>query len=89
MIIVTQDNIHEHMINYINNNDDIIVLNYETMTEVYLKMLQNDYCFVIDRDLLKEIMIDIAYKICPNDDFNRDLVLMTLSIMEEDESDED
>ena len=34
-------------------------------------------------------MIDIAYKICPNDDFNRDLVLMTLSIMEEDESDED
>ena len=76
------------MINYINNND-IKVLNYETMTEVYLKMLQNDYCFVIDRDLLKEIMIDIAYKICPNDDFNRDLVLMTLSIMEEDESDED
>ena len=88
MIIVIKDNIHEHMINFINNND-IKVLNYETMTEVYLKMLQNDYSFVIDRDLLKEIMIDIAYKICPNDDFNRDLVLMTLSIMEEDESDED
>ena len=88
MIIITRDNIHEQMINYINNND-IKVLNYETMTEIYLKMLKDDYGFVIDRDLLKEIMIDIAYKICPNDDFNRDLVLMTLSIMEEDESDED
>ena len=88
MIIVTKENVHEQMLNYINNND-INVSNYETMTEIYLKMLQNDYCFVIDRDLLKEIMIDIAYKICPNDDFNRDLVLMTLSIMDEDESDED
>ena len=41
MIIITKDNIHEQMINYINNND-IKVLNYETMTEIYLRMLKDD-----------------------------------------------
>ena len=87
MNIITKDNVHELMMNYIDNNN-INIINYDTMTDVYLKMIIDNYNFIIDRELLKGIMIDIAYKYCPNDDYNKELVLLSLSIMEED-SDED
>ena len=32
------------------------------MTEIYLKMIEKDYHFAMDRDLIKEVMIDLTYK---------------------------
>ena len=86
MVLITIENIHEQIINFI-NNDKIEVKNYDSMTEVYLKMIEKDYHFAMDRDLIKEVMVDIAYKFCPNDDFNKNLVLLTLQII--DDSDEE
>ena len=74
MVLITIENIHEQMINFI-NNDKIEVKNYDSMTEVYLKMIEKDYHFAMDRDLIKEVMIDLTYKFCPNDDFNKNLVI--------------
>ena len=82
MILINLDNVHEKMITYIHNND-IEIKNYDNMTDVYLQMIQNNYHFAMDRDLIKEIMIDLAYKYCPNDDFNRNLVLLTLQIIDD------
>lgn len=86
MVSITIDNIHEQMINFI-NNEKINVINYDTMTEVYLKMIEKDYYFKMDRDLIKEVMIDLTYKLCPNDEFNKNLVLLTLQVI--DDSDEE
>ena len=63
-------------------------MNYHKLTEVYLHMLQNDYAFIINRNLLKIILIDIAYTLTPDDNFNKGLVLISLSPYDE-ESDED
>ena len=63
MVLITIENIHEQMINFI-NNDKIEVKNYDSMTEVYLKMIEKDYHFAMDRDLIKEVMVDLAYKFC-------------------------
>ena len=50
-------------------------------------MIEKDFHFAMDRDLIKEVMADLAYKFCPNDDFNKNLVLLTLQII--DDSDEE
>ena len=50
-------------------------------------MIEKDYYFKMDRDLIKEVMIDLTYKLCPNDEFNKNLVLLTLQVI--DDSDEE
>ena len=41
----------------------------------------------LGKSKIKEVMVDLAYKFCPNDDFNKNLVLLTLQII--DDSDEE
>jgi len=54
------------------------------MTKVYLDMVQRDYRFVVDRELMHEIFCEIAYRLNPNDPLNRDRLLMTIGIMDAD-----
>ena len=89
MVLINLENIHEQIINFINNNNDIEIKNYDSMTEVYLKMIEKDYHFAMDRDLIKEVMIDLAYKFCPNDEFNKNLVLLTLQVIDNSDDEED
>ena len=84
MILVNKENIHECTFKFIEENN-IRVINYEeSMTDIYLKMIQSDYRFIIDRELIRDILIDIAYTKNPNDPLNKDLVLMTLCSIDED-----
>ena len=85
--IVTLENIHELTYNFIGENNMVIVNFEESMTQVYLDMVQREYRFVVDRELIHEIFCEIAYRLNPNDPLNRDRLLMTIGMM--DDSDDD
>ena len=85
IVVVTLDNIHKTICDYVSKNK-IEVENYETMVDIYIRMIKDGYGFVIDRELIKTILIDLAYKLCPNDEFNRALIIHTLNIIEDDSS---
>ena len=85
--IVNLENIHELTYKFISDNN-LVVLNFEeSMTQVYLDMVQRDYRFIVDRELIHEIFCEIAYRLNPNDLLNRDRLLMTIGMM--DDSDDD
>ena len=85
--IVNLENIHELTYKFISDNN-LVVLNFEeSMTQVYLDMVQANYRFIVDRELMHEIFCEIAYRLNPNDPLNRDRLLMTIGMM--DDSDDD
>ena len=85
--IVNLENIHELTYKFISDNN-LVVLNFEeSMTQVYLDMVQANYRFIVDRKLMHEIFCEIAYRLNPNDPLNRDRLLMTIGMM--DDSDDD
>ena len=74
---VTNENIHEIIPEYIENNN-ITIKDIDTMIDAYMKMVKDNYLFLIDRDLLKDLLVDITYMYAPNDDANKDRVLYHL-----------
>ena len=85
---VTLDNLHEVIPEYIHGNN-IIIQNYEDMKEVFLGMIRDRHLFTIDRDILAHSLIDLTYMFAPGDDVNKDNVLDTISLEEDDEDDDD
>ena len=85
---VTLDNLHEVIPEYIHGNN-IIVQNYDDMKEVYLSMLRDRYLFTLDRDILVHSLIDLTYMFAPGDDVNKDNVLDTITLEDEDEGDDE
>ena len=85
---VTLEDIHEKIPEYIHGNN-VIIQNYDDMKEVYLSMLRDRYLFTIDRDILVHSLIDITYMFAPGDDVNKDNVLDTITLEDEDEDDDD
>ena len=87
---VTNENIHEIIPEYIENND-ITIKDIDTMIDAYMKMVKDNYLFLIDRDLLKDLLVEITYMYAPNDDANKDRVLYHLvgSDSDDDEDDEE
>jgi len=86
-IIVKLENIHKYTYDFISENN-IRVINFEeSMTRVYLQMVQRDYRFIVDRELIHEIFCEIAYRLNPNDPLNRDRLLMTIGMIDDNESD--
>ena len=74
---ITNENIHEIIPEYIENNN-ITINDIDTMIDTYMKMVKDNYLFLIDRDLLKDLLVDITYMYAPNDDANKDRVLYHL-----------
>jgi hypothetical protein len=88
-IIVNLENIHELTYKFISDNN-IVVLNFEeSMTQVYLDMVQADCRFIVDRELMHEIFCEIAYRLNPNDPLNRDRLLMTIGSIDDSDDDDD
>tara|TARA_B100000686_G_scaffold127913_1_gene135129 strand:- start:1067 stop:1459 length:393 start_codon:yes stop_codon:yes gene_type:complete len=85
---VNLDNLHEVIPEYIHGNN-IIIQNYNDMREVYLGMLRDRYLFVLDRDILVHSLIDLTYMFAPGDDLNKDNVLETISLEDEEEDESD
>ena len=88
IIVVTLDNIYKTVCDYVVKKE-IKIENYDSMVDVYIKMVKDGYGFVVDREIVKTVLIDLAYKLCPNDEFNRALVMHTLNIMEDDSDSDD
>lgn len=89
LIPVTNDNIHEIIPEYIEDND-ITIKDIDTMINAYMRMVKDNYLFLIDRDLLKDLLVEITYMYAPNDDANKDRVLYHLvgSDSEDDDDEE-
>ena len=87
LISVTNDNIHEIIPEYIQDND-ITIKDIDTMIDAYMKMVKDNYLFLIDRDLLKDLLVEITYMYAPNDDANKDRVLHHLVGSDSDSDDE-
>ena len=84
---VTNENIHEIIPEYIENNN-ITIKDIDTMIDAYMKMVKDNYLFLIDRDLLKDLLVEITYMYAPNDDANKDRVLQHLVGSDSDSDDE-
>jgi hypothetical protein len=87
---VTLDNFSETMTKYISDKC-IKITDIDSMIETYVSMLGDHYLFKFDRDLLKDMLVDLTYMYSPNDDANKDRVLYHLvgSDDDDDDSDED
>ena len=85
---VTNDTIHEIIPEYIEEND-INIKDIDTMIDAYMRMVKDNYLFLIDRDLLKDLLVEITYMYAPNDDANKDRVLYHLVGSDSEDEDED
>lgn len=82
-MIVNLNNCHETIINYIEENE-ISVTNYDDMKNVYADMISKHFYFVIDRDLISDILIDLTYALSTTA-INRGRVIATIEMEEEDD----
>ena len=85
---VTLENLHEMIPEYIHGNK-VVIQNYDDMKEVYLSMLRDRYLFTLDRDILVHSLIDLTYMFAPGDDVNKDNVLDTITLEDEEDDEED
>lgn len=83
IILVNELNFNEQIINFINNNA-INVNNYDDMKQVYLRMLETNYSFILNHELKLHMLIELTYSLSPNDE-NRDNVIQCLDIDSDDE----
>lgn len=84
---VTLDNFSETITKYISDKC-IKITDIDSMIETYVSMLGDHYLFKFDRDLLKDMLVDLTYMYSPNDDANKDRVLYHL-VGSDDEDDDD
>lgn len=84
-MIVNNDNCHETILNYIEDKS-ININNYNDIKEVYCSMISDHYYFVIDRDLISDILVDITFILSPSS-INKGRVIETID-MEEDDLDD-
>ena len=85
---VSIDNFHTTITNYIDDKG-IKITDIDSMIETYMNMIEDKYLFTFDRDLLKDMLVDITYMYSPKDDANKDRVLSNLVGSDSDESDDE
>lgn len=83
---VTLDNFSETVTRYISDKN-LKITDIDSMIETYLSMLGDHYLFKFDRDLLKDMLVDLTYMYSPNDDANKDRVLYHLVGSDSDDDD--
>ena len=86
MVLVTKENIHECTLNFI-EEDNIHIINFEeSMTEVYLQMIASNHRFIVDREFVREVFVDIAYVLNPNEILYKNRVLIELGAILDEEN---
>ena len=88
---VTNENIHDILPKYIEDKD-ITINDIENMIDTYMNMVKDGYLFMIDRDLLRDLLVDITFMYSPNDDANKSRVMEHLigdSDSDDDDDDDD
>ena len=85
---VSSEEVYETIHSFITKRE-ILVEDYDGMIEVILSMIKDGYCFVMDRDLLRDAMESLTYMYSPSDDMNRDRLVNQFADEEEDDDDEE
>lgn len=85
---VTKEEVYETIHSYINTKEDSVDT-YEDMVNIILSMIKDGYCFIMDRDYLRDAMESLTYMYSPEDDMNRDRLIVQFDDDEEDPDDED
>ena len=85
---VTNENIHEILPKYIEDKD-ITINDIDNMIDTYMNMVKDGYLFMIDRDLLRDLLVDITFMYSPNDDANKSRVIQHLVGDDSDSDDSD
>ena len=83
---ITLDNFSDTVTKYIFDKG-LKITDIDSMIETYLSMLGDHYLFKFDRDLLKDMLVDLTYMYSPNDDANKDRVLYHLVGSDSDDDD--
>ena len=86
--IVKQDTVYETIQSFITQSSKSIT-NYEEMIEVVLEMIKVGHCFLMDRDILRDALETLTFMYEPNDDMNRDRVILQLIDVDEEDDIED
>ena len=84
--LVTIDNVHEMIPNYIHENK-IIITDYEDMINVVLDMIKNKHFFNMDKNFLRGCMEDLTYMYSPNDIVNKDRIVQILEPSDDEDDD--
>ena len=71
---VTNENFNTILPKYIEDKD-ITINDIENMIDTYMNMIKDGYLFMIDRDLLRDLLVEITFMYSPNDDANKSRVL--------------
>tara|TARA_Y100000389_G_scaffold151059_1_gene150742 strand:- start:1387 stop:1788 length:402 start_codon:yes stop_codon:yes gene_type:complete len=82
--LVTIENYHTTITNYIKNNE-IIISEYNDMTETILRMIREGFCINFDKNLLRGFLEDLTYQYSPNDEKNKDRIINMLEESDEEE----
>lgn len=85
---VTKEEVYETIHSYINTKEDSVDT-YEDMVNIILSMIKDGYCFIMDRDYMRDAMESLTYMYSPEDDMNRDRLIVQFDDDEEDPDDED
>tara|TARA_B110000285_G_C14795361_1_gene454978 strand:- start:25 stop:285 length:261 start_codon:yes stop_codon:yes gene_type:complete len=81
-MIVDSKNCHEIILSYIEEKE-INIETYENMKNTYADMVLNHYYFIIERDLIADILVDLTYILsCQN--INKGRVIGTIDMEEDD-----
>ena len=86
--LVTSENYHHAITGFIKDNE-IIISEYDDMTETILRMIREGYCFNMDKNLLRSFLEDLTYMYSPNDEKNKDRIVNMLEESDDEDSDED
>ncbi len=86
--LITTDNFHLEVPKYISDNE-IILSEYNDVTELILKMLRDDYFFNMDLNLLRGYCEMLIYKYSPNDEKNKDRIVTMLEESDDESSDDE
>ena len=79
---------HKVIPEYIEDND-ITIKDIDTMIDAYMRMVKDNYLFLIDRDLLKDLLVEITYMYASNDDADKDQCPLSFSWFDSAEDDDD
>ena len=86
--LITVENFHEIVPKYIRNHK-LMISEYEDMTSVILKMIEDKYFFNFDKNILRGYMEDFTYLYSPNDDINKDRIVSMLEPSSDEDSDDE
>lgn len=85
--LINELNFHDTVLEFIHSRN-MRVESYEHMKQVYIKMLESNYFFILNHELKVHLMIDLTYYLHQTQE-NRQHILECLDIENSDEEDSD